>query len=281
MTQRSYSEMMMQYMEFAVFAPGDPGTTFTGKRGEREKYDQLIRVPGARVEDAVIRVDLVRSIRDLVRGHYTNRRPEFGVSHTYGGELDGKSFRIEFFSPSGRLMVHAHEEGTEVEMEIVNGDEAAIHEAVGPSRYASIADDMGALRKAASRASVAFVTDLRVSPLRWSERPLRMMHATVALSAQLGLIAGGSLVVIDKRAYGLALMPCPRMLERGLARLQCYELEPIGRHLLVCRADGLVSPLRNFDAYSYTRASQIGTTKEKNAGPRRGALKIRGARLRK
>jgi hypothetical protein len=151
MTQRSYSEMMMQYMEFAVFAPGDPGTTFTGKRGEREKYETLIRVPEARVKDAVIRVDLARSIRDLVRGHYTNRRPEFGASHTYGGELDGKKFRIELFSPSGRLMVHAHEERTEVEMEIVrNGDEAAIHEAVGPSRYASIADDMGALRKAAS-----------------------------------------------------------------------------------------------------------------------------------
>lgn len=225
MTQRSYSEMM----------------------------------PEARVADAVIRVDLVRIIRDLVHGHYTNRRPELGGSHTYGGELDGKRFRIEFFSPSGRLIAHAHEEGTEVEMEIVrNVDEAAIHEAVGPSRYASIADDMGALRQAASRASVALVTDLRVSPMRWSERPLRMMHATIALCAQLGHITGGSLVVIDKRAYGLSLMRCPRMLERGLARLQYYQLEPIGRHLLVCRADGLVSPLRNFDAYSYTRASQIG-----------------------
>jgi hypothetical protein len=258
MPQLSYSEMMMQYTEFTVFAPGVGGTTFTGMRGEREKYETLIGVPEARVADAVMRVDLVRSIRDLVRGHYTNRRPERVVSHTYGGELDGKSVRIEFFFPSGRLMAHAHEEGTEVEMEIVNVDEAAIHEAVGPSRYASIADDMRALRKAASRASVAFVTDLRVSPLRWSERPLRMMHATIALCAQLGIITGGSLLVIDKRAYGLSLMPCPRMLERGLARLQYYQLEPIGRHLLVCRADGLVSPLRNFDAYFYTRASQIG-----------------------
>ena len=253
--------MMLQYTEFTVFAPGVGATSFTGMRGEREKYDQLIRVPEARVSDALMRVDLVRSIRDLVRGHYTNRRPERVVSHTYGGVLDGKTFRIEFFSPSARLIAHAHEEGTEVEMEIVNVDEAAIHEAVGPSRYASIADDVGALRKAASRAfdaRVALVTDLRVSPLRWSERPLRMMHATIALCAQLGLITGGSLVVIDKRAYGLSLMPCPRMLERGLARLQYYQLEPIGRHLLVCRADGLVSPLRNFDAYFYTRASQIG-----------------------
>jgi hypothetical protein len=278
MTQRSYSEMMLHYTEFTVFAPGFGGTTFTGMRGEREKYDQLIRVPEARVADAVMRVDLVRSIRDLVRGHYTNRRPERVVSHTYGGVLDGKSFRIEFFSPSGRLIAHAHEAGTEVEMEIVNVDEAAIHEAVGPSRYASIADDVGALRKAASRASVALVTDLRVSPLRWSERPLRMMHATIALCAQLGLITGGSMLVIDKRAYGLSLMPCPRMLERGLARLQYYQLEPIGRHLLVCRADGLVSPLRNFDAYRYTRASQIGVRRENNRAstlqrPRRLARK--------
>jgi hypothetical protein len=272
--EQPYSEMMMQYTEFKVFAPGARGTTFTGKRGEREAYETLIGVPEARIADAVIRVDLLRIIRALVRGHYTNRRPERGVPHTYGGELDGKRIYIEFYLSRGRLIAHAHEgkeeKGTEVEMEIVhNLDDATILDAVGPSRHASIADDMGALRLAAPVASgsrVVFVTAMRVWPLRWSEWPLRMMHAAVALSAQLGLITGGSLVAIDKLGYGLSLRPFPRMLEKGLSKLQCYQLEPIGRHILVCRADEIVSRLRNFDAYGYTRASQIGmrNTKERN-----------------
>ncbi len=225
MTQRSYSEMMIHYTEFTVFAPGVGGTSFTGMRGEREKYDQLIRVPEARGASATSSAATIPT--DAPSAAYR--------THTAASSTENRSASSFSLPVGGSSRMHT-KKAPRWEMEIGNVDEAAIHEAVGPSRYASIADDMGALRKAASRAfdaRVALVTDLRVSPLR-------------------------SLVVIDKRAYGLSLMPCPRMLESGLARLQYYQLEPIGRNLLVCRADGLVSPLRNFDAYSYTRASQIG-----------------------
>ena len=178
---------------------------------------------------------------------------------------------------TGRLTLHAHEDpyeymkGTEVEMEIVRDLDDSTVDFLGPSRYAAIADDIRALRHGplsvhgAHGAPVVFVTDMRVSPLRWSERPLRMMHAAIALCAQLGLISGASLVVVDKRGYGLALMPCTRMLEHGLAKLARsertrYLLEPIGQSLLFGRADELVERLRDFDAYRYTRASQVGAS---------------------
>ncbi len=49
---------------------------------------------------------------------------------------------------------------------------------------------------------VVFVGDMQVQSAVWSEQPLRIMHAAVALMAQLGLISGASIVVIDKRGYG-------------------------------------------------------------------------------
>ena len=269
---QSYAEMMARYTEFMVFLPGARATRFTGERGESETYDALMRVPNALIGETVLAADLGRCIRGLVRGHYTNTRPELqvqdGASHTYSGELDGKRIYVEFYVSNGRLMAHAHEDryayakGTEVEMEVVrtgNDFDARVRGAVGPSRYASIAGDIGALARASSGDDrVVCVTDLRVSPLRWSEWPLRMMHAAVALSARLGLITGASLVTIDKRGYGLSLMPCPQMLERGLAELRRYRLEPIGRHLLVARADELVNRLDSFHAHAYTRTSQLG-----------------------
>jgi hypothetical protein len=285
---QSYAELIARNAEFTLFARGR-GTRFTGARGERAAYEALVRVPDARIADAVARVDFARTIRDLVHGHYTSAaaghsepRPAH-TPHTYTGELDGKKMYVEFGLSSGRLTgrltVHAHEDpyeymkGTEVEMEIVRDIDDSTVDFLGP-RYAAIADDIRALRQLRRRsfaadgahgAPVVFVTDMRVSPLRWSERPLRMMHAAIALCAQLGLISGASLVVVDKRGYGLALMPCTRMLEHGLTELARsertrYLLEPIGQSLLFGRADELVERLRDFDAYRYTRASQVGAS---------------------
>ncbi len=90
--------------------------------------------------------------------------------------------------------------------------------------------------------------------------PLRMMHAAIALCAQLGLISGASLVVVDKRGYGLAVggrLPPPTP-PRGGCGGSRYFLDPIGQSLLFGRADELVERLRDFDAYRYTRASQVG-----------------------
>ena len=192
---QSYAELIARNAEFTLFARGR-GKRFTGAAGERATYEALVRVPDARIADAVARVDFARTIRDLVHGHYTSDRPEPRAAHTplaasaahtphtYAGELDGKRMYVEFGLSSGRLTgrltVHAHEDpyeymkGTEVEMEIVRDLDDSTVDFLGPSRYAAIADDIRALRQLRRRsfaadgaqAPVVFVTDIRVSPLR-------------------------------------------------------------------------------------------------------------------
>jgi hypothetical protein len=102
---QSYAELIARNAEFTLFARGR-GTRFTGAAGERAAYEALVRVPDARIVDAVARVDFARTIRDLVHGHYTSDRPEPRAAHTphtYAGELDGKRMYVEFGLSSGRL----------------------------------------------------------------------------------------------------------------------------------------------------------------------------------
>ena len=116
---------------------------------------------------------------------------------------------------------------------------------------------MGALRDAANTGAsygrLVCVTDMGATSRSWSELPLRVMHAVVALLAQQGMIAGGSLVVLDKSGYG----PGSDKLDEGL-RGSRYNFWPIGRGLLVARADELVivSP----EGYGHSR---LGTNKKR------------------
>jgi hypothetical protein len=79
----------------------------------------------------------------------------------------------------------------------------------------------------------------------FSELPLRVMHAAVAVLAQISVISGRSLVVIDKRGYGSGFNRRPGTLESGLTRSKYnYKLQRIGRHLVAAKADDLVDPRR-------------------------------------
>jgi hypothetical protein len=85
-------------------------------------------------------------------------------------------------------------------------------DALGPFRYAEIEDDVGALHTAGGAAGAAgmhdrraaFVSDIEAESHEWSELPLRIMHAAVALLAQIGVISGSSMVAIDKQLVARA-----------------------------------------------------------------------------
>jgi hypothetical protein len=276
----SYAEMMRKYTKFNVFAPPHGVTHFDGKQGERETYDRLMGMDGAEIHEHVIRADMFRAVSDLVNGRYSDQRPDgIHASSTragggmtpiamYGGELDGSKIQIFLFQAEGRIWVTAYTCGsrlyTEVKMQILSfdgtGSQGAFHaifrgDAVGPA-------DFAVLRDAATGTSdkrAVCVTRMDVETDVFNELPLRVMHAAVAVLAQIGVISGRSLVVIDKRGYGSSVRRWPGTLELGLTHSKYnYKLQRIGRHLVAAKADDLVNPLENADAHTRIRRAEIG-----------------------
>jgi hypothetical protein len=107
---------------------------------------------------------------------------------------------------------------------------------------------MDALYAAASNRHVVYVDYITVRDPAWSEHPLRLIHAIVALLAKLGAISGSSLVVIDRRSYVVDnAQRMPRALEEGI-RASRYNFDPIGRsgNLMAARADFMHPQLGDF-----------------------------------
>ena len=125
------------------------------------------------------------------------------------------------------------------------------------ARYPASESDMDALYAAASNRQVVYVETIDVRGTVWSEHPLRLMHALIALLAKFGVISGSSLVVIDRRSYGYGTQKLPRALFEGV-RASRYNFDPIGRsgNLMVARAD-YMRPSHS-DDYHLTRDTQIG-----------------------
>jgi hypothetical protein len=273
----SYAEMMRKYTYFRVYVPGVGFTLFNGAHGELAAYDGLMGMHGAEITEFTLRVNLARPIRDLMSRRYSNQLPDRihappadGVIAAYNGELDGENVEIMLLVVSGTLEVtagttvnHGDRTYAEVKMRILNFESANPEQCTELVRgamlpYAATSGDLIAVCMSLSGRAV-FVSDMEVESRMWSERPLRIMHAAVALLAQIGVISGASIVVIDKRGYGYGSKRMPYDLERGLSESKYkYKLRSIGPHLVVARADELVDPLDGVDAYGLTRAAQIG-----------------------
>lgn len=276
-----YAEMTMKYTDFNVYVPSVGITHFSGALGERATYDALIRMRGSKIMEFTLRVhNVARAISDLTYGHYSNpdraHRPVGapGVIVAYGGELDGEKMRILLLVLArSSLVVTARAPDrrtgyyTEVKMSILSFGSAAhdsmqlVRAALGPFRYAEIEDDAGALHTAAGMHDrrVAFVSGIEAASHEWSELPLRIMHAAVAVLAQIGVISGSSMVVIDKRGYGWGASKRVLELERGLSESKYnYKLRSIGRYLVVVRADELVDPLGGLEVLKSIQAAEIG-----------------------
>jgi hypothetical protein len=135
------------------------------------------------------------------------------------------------------------------------GNALFIHSAAGE-------EDVRALRAAAGTSGcVVLVSKIDGESREWSELPFRIMHATVALLAQMGVISGRCLVAVDKQGYGAYEHRRPDTLEQHLPLSRYkYKLRVIGAapSFLVARADELVDQLESFDAYRHARAVEIG-----------------------
>jgi hypothetical protein len=116
--------------------------------------------------------------------------------------------------------------------------------------------DMDALYAAASNRHVVYVDYIAVRDPAWSEHPLRLIHAIVALLAKLGAISGSSLVVIDRRSYVVDAQRMPRALAEGV-RASRYNFDPIGRsgNLMAARADCMHPQVGDFHS---VRDAEIG-----------------------
>jgi hypothetical protein len=276
----SYEEMMRRYETFNVYVPEVGPTLFKGAENEHANYARLMHMSGAEITNYVTRIDLVRAIADLTAGHYSRRANATDAGNVlawvpiaiYSGELDGE--RVQFHLLDNRsAWVQCIDRRTRfntiVEMSILQLHDgglddvvAAVHRAVGPMRYASFAQDLSELRDALANGDkrVVFVTHIKVRSLEWSELPLRITHAALAILAQLGFISGRSPVVFDKKMYGWGDQIQDRALEEGLRGSRyAYKMRRIGRNLLFVAADEMTNPLAGVSAYKAKRAAEIGT----------------------
>lgn len=251
----TYDEMMREYMRFSLCVPpvvaGGTSYRFSGQPGE-EAYYQNLRQQGAVLVYAALRTaTLTHAMRDLASGKYSMERrhqmPQVQV--TYIIMLDGEGLLVSVDPADGAFTVST--QGSWVfpgmSMSVVcpsrNLDEVKQRFSIllrdhGQLEQHPTESEMDALYAAASNRHVVYVDYITVRDPAWSERPLRLIHAIVALLAKLGAISGSSLVVIDRRSYVVDnAQRMPRALEEGV-RASRYNFDPIGSgNLMAARAD--------------------------------------------
>jgi hypothetical protein len=224
--------------------------------------------------------DLSHDIRDLSSGRYSHREvPEdtlrvIGNDRTpHAGRLDGEEAHIRMiphnvaWAVAPWVNVSARMDKTNIFMPVVEKSPSLdefrrrmqyiLSTETHFGWYYATEQDMGALFRAASGQRVAYVRLMVVREPEWSELPIRLVHATIAYLAKIGVISGACLVVLDKRSYMYENEYVPRTLERGL-RASRYNFEPIGNYLLVARAHDMLTDVGAYRAYRHVRDAQIG-----------------------
>jgi hypothetical protein len=222
--------------------------------------------------------DLSHAICDLSSGRYSHREVAEDTLRVLGndrkqhaGRLDGEEAHIrtmphnEAWAVAPWVNVSARTDKTNIFMPVVEGSPSLnefrrrfrliLSTETYFGRYFSTEQDMGALFRAASGQRVAYVELIVVREPEWSELPIRLVHATIAYLAEIGVISGACLVVLDKRSYMYGNQTDPLALERGL-RASRYNFERIGNYLLVARAHDMLTDVER--VYRHVRDAQIG-----------------------
>ena len=276
-----HDEMLAKYTSFSVRVPnyGNSYQThyFSRREGDEADYEELRQEQGAELDRVHIAAEagaLARATRNLASGKYNIQRPsELPQIRevVYTAELDGEMLHVTIGAGAAPSSIDVHTLGGDMFPEMSLSVVAESHhpsvfrgrfrrlmlDSGQLARYPASESDMDALYAAASNRQVVYVEDINVRGTVWSEHPLRLMHALIALLAKFGVISGSSLVVIDRRSYGYEGQKLPRALEEGV-RASRYNFDPIGRsgNLMVARADYMRPS--HADDYRLTRDAQIG-----------------------